>query len=111
METVFQGTTVKLMLTASNSEEQPSLEDCDFDVYVWVSNRNSEQSQKPEAAIHIAKNDCIKKDPDNYIVEVPTTQFGPGYIIVRMEIQVPDNDCASGKRNEVLQLLPNIQVM
>lgn len=111
MDTVFLGTTVKISLTAQGTPDV-SMEDCDFDVYIWASRQNSELSPMPsDKVLHITKDECKPQDERTYVCAVDTEEIGTGYIVVRMEIMVPDADLTGSKRKEVLQTIPGIQIV
>lgn len=110
MDHVFLGTTIKIMVEAQGTP-QIHLDECDFTVYIWTSDKNDVESPKPENYLSCIKESCVPDSEDTYLVEVPTELIGKGYVIVRVEMSVPDTDCANGYRKEVLQSLPNIKIV
>lgn len=110
MEEIWLGTTVKLAITM-NGTPNVKLKDCEYDIYVWTNASNDKFCSKPANAVKRTKTSSIEIDDHSCSVEVQTDFIGKGYIIARIECQVPDADCASGYRAEVYQMTTGLKVV
>lgn len=57
-----------------------------------------------QRTIIIPKEQCIYIDGDTYDFIVDTEQLGLGYIAARLEIDIPDDNAASGYRHVIIRL-------
>ena len=112
MEKVILGTTIKLNVNLVGTPDV-SIESMEYVVKVWAAPKNDSEQPVPsdDKIVVIPKELAIAVDKYNAIVEVPTALIGRGYVIVRVEAQVPDTDCASGYRKEIEQRVANIDII
>ena len=111
IDNVHIGTTVKYAVRAKGTPSV-TMDGCDFDMYAWTSSSNDPKQDIPsKGVIHKSKINCIRVDAGQYAMEIPTGLVGKGYLMVRVELQVPDSDCANGYRPEVQHLFTDIKIV
>lgn len=85
------GTVVKLNVNVSPIDGH-TLKEMDFSCAFFVS---------PNRAVNIGKGEMMEVDESNYLAIVDTRETGPGEIMARLTVQVPDADCEGGIRTEI----------
>lgn len=70
---------------------------------------NANQKDK---VMDFTKADCIKADESGeyYVVLVDTETMGVGSLVMKLTVQIPDTDYASGYRKEVVKINPHIRI-
>lgn len=68
------------------------LEDCYFECIFYV---------KKSRAQLIKKEDMIRQDKDNYVALVDSAKLGPGRLLLKISVYVPDMDFGDANRKEV----------
>jgi len=103
VQTVTLGSDVKIEFTATLPDEM-TLYDVDFTGKII-------NADKKEVDVDFAKADCIRVIPKNsYVVLVDTTHLGIGTLMLKLTVQIPDTDFASGYRKEIVNINPHIRI-
>lgn len=65
-----------------------------------------------DKVMDFTKADCIKADESGeyYVVLVDTDTMGVGSLVMKLTVQIPDTDYASGYRKEVVKINPHIRI-
>lgn len=107
---VYLGTTIKVAINATGTPNVP-LSNMEYNVFVWANATNDADAPMKANVVIRRKNEAVEIDSNSAAVEVQTELIGRGFVIVRIEAQVPDADCAGGYRKEVEQFCPNIKIV
>lgn len=69
-------------------------------------------ANQKDNVMDFTKADCIKADESGeyYVVLVDTETMGVGSLVMKLTVQIPDTDYASGYRKEVVKINPHIRI-
>lgn len=80
------------------------LADVDFSVCVY-------NAENPDMKIERTKAECIQKEDNVYIVIVSGSELGEGDVMMRLTVDIPDNDFPTGYNRHTVTIDPSLEVV
>lgn len=61
-------------------------------------------------AVELTKTDMIEIDEDNYVAPLSSEELGKGYVTVKYECDIPDEDFDDSLRHEVVEIRTTLRI-
>ena len=68
-------------------------------------------AENPDKKMEVAKSGCIQKDENVYIVIVDSDMLGEGEVMLRLVLDIPDNDFPTGYNRQPVLINPSLEVV
>ena len=68
-------------------------------------------AENPDMKMNVEKSSCIQKEENIYIVIVDSEALGVGDVMLRLTLDIPDNDFPTGYNRQTVTIDPSLEVV